>query len=67
VRTLAGSITGYGLTRVHNPAALARQQFLRRIYEIWISRATLLALYGEPPAARGERCGDGATRNMALR
>jgi hypothetical protein len=46
VRTLTGSITCYGLSRVHNPAALSRQQFFRRVHEIWISRATLLQLYG---------------------
>jgi YkoP domain len=65
VRTLAGSITGYGLTRVHNPAALARQQFFRRVHEIWISRSTLLARYGKPPPARGERRSDGAARTLA--
>jgi hypothetical protein len=47
-RALAGSITGYGLTRVHNPAALSRQAFFRRVHEIWISRAMLLKLYGRP-------------------
>jgi hypothetical protein len=61
VRTLAGSITGYGLTRVHNPAALARQQFFRRAHEVWISRTTLLARYGEPAAARGIRRRGGDT------
>lgn len=61
VRTLAGSITSYGLARVHNPAALARQQFFRHVHEIWISRAALLALYGEPTAAQIERRSDGAT------
>ncbi|MGE5271702.1 MAG: YkoP family protein [Thiohalocapsa sp.] len=44
-RALAGSITGYGLTRAYNPAALARQPFFRRSHEIWISRAALLDLH----------------------
>ncbi|MBV8121305.1 MAG: hypothetical protein JO081_15370 [Alphaproteobacteria bacterium] len=36
----------WGLTRAFNPAALPRQPFLRDRYEMWISRATLLARYG---------------------
>jgi YkoP domain len=64
-RSLAGSITGYGLTRVHNPAALARQHFFRRVHEIWISRPTLLSLYGEPPAGRGKRHCESATGIIA--
>jgi len=35
----------WGLTRAFNPAALPRQPFLRDRYEMWISRATLLARY----------------------
>lgn len=48
-RALAGSITGYGLTRVHNPAALPHQPFFRRTHEVWISRAALLDLYRRVP------------------
>ena len=35
----------WGLTRAFNPAALPRQPFLRDRYDMWISRATLLARY----------------------
>jgi hypothetical protein len=38
----------WGLTRAFNPAALPRQPFLRDRYEMWISRATLLARYASP-------------------
>lgn len=54
IRSLAGSIIGYALTRANNPAALTRQAFFRQTHEIWISRAMLMGLYG--PANRdGER------------
>ncbi|HUC12259.1 MAG TPA: hypothetical protein VL985_17815 [Stellaceae bacterium] len=39
----------WGLTRAFNPAALPRQPFLRDRYELWISRATLLARYSDRP------------------
>jgi hypothetical protein len=55
VRSLAGSITGYGLTLANNPAALARQAFYRQTHEIWISRSTLLALYGRAGRAAKSR------------
>jgi YkoP domain len=37
----------WGLTRAFNPAALPRQPFLRDRYEVWMSRATLRARYGD--------------------
>ena len=47
----------WGLTRAFNPAALPRQPFLRDRYELWISRATLMARYADRDhpqrAARG--------------
>jgi hypothetical protein len=36
----------WALTRGFNPAALARQPFLRGRYELWISRSVLLERYG---------------------
>jgi hypothetical protein len=36
----------WALTRAFNPAALARQPFLRGRYELWISRSVLLERYG---------------------
>jgi YkoP domain len=47
----------WGLTRAFNPAALPRQPFLRDRYELWISRATLLARYArrDNQVAAGER------------
>jgi hypothetical protein len=49
------SLTLWGLTRAYNPAALARQPFLRDHHELWISRAALLERYsdGPSPAAGG--------------
>lgn len=67
VRTLAGSFTGYGLTRVHNPAALARQQFFRPVHEIWISRATLCERYGRSPAIPDERGSESAAGIISRR
>lgn len=50
---LADAITGYGLARVHNPAALARQPLFRRRHEIWISRSALFDRYGRGASAEG--------------
>jgi len=43
---LGDSVGAWGLTRAFNPAALARQRFLRDHHELWISRTMLLRLYG---------------------
>jgi len=45
------SFTVWGLTRAFNPAALARQPFLRERHELWISRTTLVERYGRRRAA----------------
>ena len=45
--------SAWGLTRVYNPAALARQRFFRRYQELWLSRAVLTARYGENAAETG--------------
>ncbi|HLI10842.1 MAG TPA: hypothetical protein VKY65_04515 [Alphaproteobacteria bacterium] len=45
----------WGFARAFNPAALNRRHFLRERQELWISRRTLLALYGrqrDPGEAR---------------
>ena len=44
----------WGLTRAYNPAALARQPFLRDRHELWISRTALLLRY----ARRNSRAAD---------
>ena len=46
LHTVADSLIVWGLTRAFNPAALPRQRFLRDHNELWISRSTLLKLYG---------------------
>jgi hypothetical protein len=53
LHALGESVVLWSLTRAFNPAALARQPFLRDHHELWISRAALLARYsrGLSPAA----------------
>jgi YkoP domain len=41
------SVAVWGLTRAFNPAALARQPFLRERHELWISRTTLIERYAD--------------------
>jgi hypothetical protein len=43
LHALGESVVLWSLTRAFNPAALARQPFLRDHHELWISRAMLLA------------------------
>ena len=50
LHALGDSVSAWSLTRAFNPAALARQRFLRDHHELWISRTTLLQLYA--PEAR---------------
>lgn len=45
----------WGLTRAFNPAALPRQPFLRDRYEMWISRAGLLARYADTRTATEQK------------
>ncbi len=45
LRGLGDCFVWWGLTRAFNPAALPRQPFLRERYEMWISRAALLARF----------------------
>jgi hypothetical protein len=45
LHALGDSVSAWGLTRAFNPAALARQRFLRDHHELWISRAMLLRRY----------------------
>ncbi|HTZ36901.1 MAG TPA: hypothetical protein VMB84_12790 [Stellaceae bacterium] len=50
--------TSWGLTRVHNPAALSRQHFFRAYHDLWIGRTMLMSRYGEEGragASAGER------------
>jgi hypothetical protein len=49
LHALGDSVTLWGLTRAYNPAALARQPFLRDHHELWISRAALLERYSDGP------------------
>ena len=46
LHALGEGFTLWSLTRAFNPAALARQPFLRDHHELWISRAALLGRYG---------------------
>jgi hypothetical protein len=46
LHALGESFTLWSLTRAFNPAALARQPFLRDHHELWISRTALLARHG---------------------
>jgi len=46
LHTIADSFIVWGLTRAFNPGALPRQRFLRDHHKVWISRSTLLCLYG---------------------
>jgi len=46
LHALGESFTLWSLTRAFNPAALARQPFLRDHHELWISRTALLGRYG---------------------
>jgi hypothetical protein len=50
LHALGDSVTLWGLTRAYNPAALARQPFLRDHHELWISRAALLERYSDGPS-----------------
>lgn len=49
LHTYGDCFNTWALTRAFNPAALARQPFLRGRYELWISRPALLARYGPTP------------------
>jgi hypothetical protein len=53
LRTVADSLIVWGLTRAFNPAALPRQRFLRDHNELWISRSTLVTLYGRDVRSSG--------------
>jgi YkoP domain len=55
LHALGEGIVLWGLTHAFNPAALARQPFLREHHELWISRAELVARYGHPIAAARPR------------
>ena len=50
---VADSMIVWGLTRAFNPAALPRQRFLRDHNELWISRSTLVTLYGRDVRSSG--------------
>lgn len=60
VRALGESVHAWALTRAFNPSALPRQPFLRDHHELWISRSTLLHIYG-----RGARPPRGWPANFA--
>jgi hypothetical protein len=59
LHALGDSVSAWSLTRAFNPAALARQRFLRDHHELWISRATLLKRYArearKAPGAKPHR------------
>lgn len=43
--------SAWGLARAYNPVALAHQRFFRPYHDLWISRATLVALHKGPRRA----------------
>ena len=55
IHAVGEGVVLWGLTHAFNPAALARQPFLREHHELWISRAELVARYGPPIAAARPR------------
>jgi hypothetical protein len=61
VHAVGEALTLWSLTRAFNPAAVARQPFIRDHHELWLSRSSLLERYGRPrrQAGMGEARSDG--------